>query len=254
MELGLQGKVALVPAASSGLGRAIAEALRAEGARVAMCARGEIDIAPGEDVLTVRADVSQGADIQRVVEAAVARCGGLDILVANAGGPPLGKFDSFDEAAWQAAIELTLLSAVRLVRGVLPSMRQRGGGSIVLLTSSSVKEPIENLTLSNVMRASVAALSKSLSNELAADNIRVNQVIPGTIATSRVERSDRTRAELRGSDAATVREQAARAIPLGRYGEPREFAAGVVFMVSAPASYITGATLQIDGGRIRSVM
>jgi 3-oxoacyl-[acyl-carrier protein] reductase len=254
MDLGLQGKVALVPAASSGLGRAIAEALRAEGARLALCARGEIDMTPGENLLTLQADVSRADDIQRFVEAALARFGGIDILVANAGGPPLGTFEQFDDAAWQAAFELTLLSAIRLVRGVLPAMRQRGGGSIVLLTSSSVKEPIEGLTLSNVIRASVAALSKSLSNELATDNIRVNQIIPGTIATGRVERSEQTRAAQRGVDTATVRAQATSTIPMGRYGEPREFADGVVFMLSEAASYITGATLQIDGGRIRSVM
>ena len=205
MDLGLHGKVALVPAASAGLGRAVAEVLRAEGAQLALCARGPIDMAPGDDLLVVQANVSKADDIQRFVAAAIERFGGVDILVANAGGPPLGTFDDFDDAAWQAAFELTLLSAVRLVRGVLPTMRQRGGGSIALLTSSSVKEPIEGLTLSNVIRASVAALSKSLSNELAPDNIRVNQVIPGTIATGRVERSEQTRAAQRGMDIATLR-------------------------------------------------
>jgi len=261
MDLGLQGKVALVPAASQGLGKAVALAFAREGTRLAVCSR-RLDAIQataedarrlGAEVLALVADVTQSDDIARLVRQTTERFGGIDILVTNAGGPPAGRFDDFDDAAWQAAYELTLLSAIRLIRAVLPSMRQRGGGVIVAMTSSSIKQPIPNLILSNVFRAGVAALAKTLADELAADKIRVNTVVPGRIATERVAQLDQANAVRLGLDVETVRQNMVGQIPLRRYGEPEEFANAVVFLASERASYITGATLQVDGGMIRSL-
>lgn len=250
MELGLTGKVVLVPASSQGLGRAIALGFAREGARVAMCGRDSAAIEAaaaearvlGADVLAVQADLRNPGDIADFVESTVERFGGIDVLVTNAGGPPAGTFD------------LTLMSAVRLIRAALPSMRQRGGGRIILLTSSSVKEPIPNLILSNVFRAGVRALAKTLSEELASENIRVNTVVPGRIATRRLDELDQANAERAGMDISTMRAQVLKQIPMGRYGEPSEFADAVVFLASDRASYITGATLQVNGGMIRSLL
>jgi 3-oxoacyl-[acyl-carrier protein] reductase len=180
--------------------------------------------------------------------------GGVDLLFVNTGGPPAGTALSFDDAAWSGAFELLLLSAVRLVRLAVPSMRQRGGGAIVVSTSSAVKEPIPNLALSNVVRASVSALSKTLANELAPDHIRVNQLIPGRINTDRVRELDVIRGKASGASADDVRSAFSKTIPLGRYGEADEFAAAAVFLFSAAARYITGASLQVDGGLVRSVV
>jgi 3-oxoacyl-[acyl-carrier protein] reductase len=179
--------------------------------------------------------------------------GGVDLLFVNTGGPPAGAALSFDDAAWTDAFNLLLLSAVRVVRLAVPSMRARGGGAIVVSTSSAVKEPIPNLALSNVVRASVGALSKTLSNELAADHIRVNHLIPGRINTDRVRELDTIRGKASGSSADDVRTAFSKTIPLGRYGEADEFGAAAVFLFSGAARYITGASLQVDGGLIRSV-
>src|SRR5690606_3889765 len=207
----------------------------------------------GADVLALEADVTRPEDIERLFSAAVERFGGVDVLVTNAGGPPAGTFDRFDDDDWQRAFELTLMSAVRLIRRAIPEMRARGGGSIVVMTSSSIKQPIPNLLLSNVMRAGVAALAKTLADELAGDNIRVNTLVPGRIATQRIEELDRANAERQGVDVETVTRQQLASIPMGRYGDPAEFAAGAVFLAADAASYITGATLQVDGGMIRSL-
>jgi 3-oxoacyl-[acyl-carrier protein] reductase len=261
MDLGLRGKVALVPAASQGLGKAVALAFAREGARLAVCSR-RLDAIQataeeirrlGSEVLALAADVTRADDIARLVQQTVERFGGIDILVTNAGGPPAGRFDDFDDAAWRAAYELTLLSAIRLIRAVLPSMRQRGGGVIVTMTSSSIKQPIPNLILSNVFRAGVASLAKTLADELAADHIRVNTVVPGRIATERVAQLDQANAARLGLEVETVRQTMLAQIPLRRYGDPEEFANAVVFLASERASYITGATLQVDGGMIRSL-
>lgn len=261
MDLGLAGKVTIVPAASSGLGRAIALAFAREGARVAVCSRDAAAIAEvtdavreaGGQALALTADVTRTAALEAYVSAAVDRFGGVDVLVTNAGGPPAGPFEQFDDAAWQAAFELTLLSAVRLIRLALPSMRQRGGGSIICLTSSSIKQPIRNLLLSNVMRAGVAGLAKTLADELAGDRIRVNTLVPGRIATPRVAQLDRINADRAGVDVGVIEARETERIPLHRYGTPEEFAEAAVFLASDRAGYITGATLQVDGGMIRSL-
>jgi 3-oxoacyl-[acyl-carrier protein] reductase len=184
----------------------------------------------------------------------VSAFGGVDLVFVNTGGPPAGPALAFDDAAWTDAFNLLLLSAVRLVRLTVPSMRARGGGAIVVSTSSAVKEPIPNLALSNVVRASVGALSKTLANELAADHIRVNHLIPGRINTDRVRELDAIRAKASGGSIDDVRAAFVKTVPLGRYGEADEFAAAAVFLFSAAARYVTGASLQVDGGLIRSVM
>lgn len=261
MDLQLTGKVAIVPASSHGLGRAVALAFGREGASVVMCSRDQAAIedaaeevrGTGASVLATTCDVTNPADIERLIGAATDRFGGVDVLVTNAGGPPAGTFDRFSDDDWHAAFNLTLMSAVRMIRGVLPSMKSRGGGSIVAMTSSSIKQPIPNLLLSNVMRSGVAAMVKTLADEVAADHIRVNTVVPGRIATQRIAQLDQANAARQGVDVETVRNRSLAQIPMKRYGEAEEFADMVAFLASSRASYITGATFQVDGGMIRSL-
>lgn len=261
MNLELNNKVALVAASSHGLGRSIALAFAAEGARVVMCGRDQATIddaaqearQSGAEVLAVAADLTEARDIERLVQQSIDAFGGIDIVVTNAGGPPPGTFDRMTDSNCQTAFELTLMSAVRLIRAVLPSMRSRGGGTIVMMTSSSVKQPISNLLLSNVLRAGVAALSKSLSDELAKESIRVNMLVPGRIQTQRIEQLDQASSERQGISIEDQRQAQRKLIPMGRYGEVREFADAALFLASERASYITGATSQVDGGLIRSI-
>ncbi len=263
MDLGLAGKVFMVGGASRGLGRAVARALAAEGARVSMASSDEAAIAAagdrireetGAEMLPVPADLRSAEAIDGWVRATGDAFGGVDGLFVNTGGPPAGGFFAFDDRAWQDAFALLVLSGVRLVRAVAPLMRTRGGGSIVFSTSSSVREPIPNLTLSNVVRAAVPALAKTLAVELAGDKIRVNNLMPGRIDTDRVRHLDRVNAERQGLAVADVQARYHAAIPLGRYGVPDEYARAAVFLLSDAAAYITGATLLVDGGQMRSVM
>ena len=266
MDLGLSGKVALVAAASKGLGRAIAEEFAREGAKVAMCSREESAItSAAEDierktgnrnVLPIAADLSTREGCEVFVQNALGAFRGLDILIVNAGGPPPGRFDDLDDAAWQKAIDLTLFSAVRLTRLALPHMRKQKSGSIVYSTSTSVRQPTQylNLILSNAIRASVHGMLKTLSADLAKDGIRVNAVQPGRIATDRLVQLDTDTAKRQNTTPEAVRKSYEESvIPMGRYGEPAEYAAAVVFIASPKASYITGVSLQVDGGMLKSM-
>jgi len=248
MDLGLKNKIAMVGGASKGLGYAVARALAAEGAAVSMASRDSDAIRRAAD------DLSAADAIAQWHATTVKEFGGVDLLFANTGGPPAGTALGFDDAAWQAAFDLLLMSVIRTVRLVVPSMRARGGGSILIGTSSSVKEPVPYLALSNVLRSGVTSLAKTLSVELAADKIRVNTLIPGRIATDRLRHLDEINA---GKAGITVDEQAARSaatVPAGRYGTPDEFGRVGAFLLSDAASYLTGASVQVDGGLIKGLL
>jgi 3-oxoacyl-[acyl-carrier protein] reductase len=259
VDLGLKGKVAMVAGASRGLGYAVAEALAREGARVSIASRDEQAIKAaaariGGDVLAVPVDVRSADAIRRWAAETEQRLGGVDLLFTNSGGPPAGAAISFDDAAWQDAAELLLFSTLRMVRAAVPLMQARGGGAILMSTSSSVKEPIPNLGLSTVLRASVAALAKTLAIELAPSKIRVNQIIPGRVDTDRVRQLDQIAATKQGITPEQAKQKSVTAIPLGRYGVTEEFGRVGAFLLSDAASYITGATVQVDGGLIKSVV
>ena len=263
MELGLDGKTALVAAASKGLGRAVATTLAREGARVVMCARDrdrleqtadQICAETGAEVHALALDLADPAAPARFVELALERTGGVDVLVTNTGGPPVGSFAELDEAAWAGAVDLVLMSAVRLIRAAIPAMEGRAGGRIVNITSISVKEPIAGLMLSNALRAAVVGMAKTLSRELGPAGILVNNVCPGRIATDRLLQLDRERSERTGRSLDQIRLEAQQRIPLGRYGQPQELAALVAFLASSQASYITGATILCDGGLYSGLM
>lgn len=263
MDLGLEGKIAMVGGASKGLGFAVARALAAEGAAVSIASRDADAIRHAAELIhretgapasAVGADLSTAAAIEHWHAATLERFGGVDLLFCNTGGPPAGAALSFDDAAWQAAFDSLLMSVVRTIRLAVPVMTARGGGSILVGTSSSVKEPIANLALSNVLRGSVSALAKTLSLELAPARIRVNQLIPGRIDTDRVRWLDEVSAKRNGIPVADVQARALANIPIARYGEPDEFGRAAAFLLSGAAAYITGATLQVDGGLIRGVI
>jgi 3-oxoacyl-[acyl-carrier protein] reductase len=262
MDLGLKAKVAMVAGASRGLGYAVARGLAAEGACVSISSRSgdaieasakRITAETGSPALATPLDVKSGDGIAIWYDRTVKEFGGVDLLFVNAGGPPAGSALSFDDDAWKNAFELLVLSAVRMVRLAAPSMKARGGGAIVVSTSSAVKEPIPNLALSNVVRSSVSALSKTLANELAGDRIRVNHLLPGRIDTDRVRELDVIRGKANSTSPDEVKAAYSKTIPLGRYGQADEFAAAAVFLFSDAARYITGASLQVDGGLIRGV-
>ena len=262
MDLGLKDKVAMVAGASRGLGYAVARGLAAEGAKVSLGSRDAARIADagrriaGEtyaDTLAVELDVRSSASIDAWHAQTLAKFGGVDLLFVNSGGPPAGTTLSFGDEAWQAAFESLVLSAIRMVRLTAPLMKARGGGAIVVSTSTSVREPIPNLALSNVVRASVSALSKTLANELAGDGIRVNHLLPGRINTDRIRELDTIRGQQLGISAEAQQANQSKVIPIGRYGEPEEFANAAVFLFSTAARYITGASLQVDGGMLKHV-
>jgi len=263
MDLGLKGKVAFVAAASKGMGRACALGLAAEGARVAMCARSEGPLAEaaedvrrrtGADVLAVPADLSRAEDVARVMTHTLATFGGVDVLVANAGGPPPGDFDQMTDEQWKQAFEQVHLSTVRLIRAALPHMRQRRWGRILAIQSSSVKQPVDGLVLSNGIRPGVAGLFKTLAMDVAKDNITVNLVLPGRIMTDRFIHHQTERAKTGGRSLEAQMALGAADIPMGRIGAPEEFASVVVFLASERASYVTGVVVQVDGGLIKSVV
>jgi 3-oxoacyl-[acyl-carrier protein] reductase len=258
----LTGKVALVTAASKGLGRATAAQLAAEGARVMISSRGEEKLArtaaeiaesTGAQVEHHAADVSDAGDLDRLIRETEQKLGGIDVLVNNAGGPRAGGFDALDDAAWQEAFELNLMSTVRLVRGVLPHMREQGWGRIVTVASSSIKQPIENPLLSNTYRVAILGLAKSVAIEFAPDGVLINTVGPGRIATDRVAGLDATRAEKAGISVEEVRKQTEKAIPLGRYGTAEEFAKVAAFLVSGANTYLTGQHFLVDGGMVKAI-
>lgn len=262
MDLGLKGKVALVAAASRGLGRAVAEELAAEGAALVLCARSEANIsktadevaqATGAEVLWMRADVSKPDEVARLVQAGLERFGRIDILVTNAGGPPAGQFDSLSSEAWEAATGLTLYSAIELTRRVLPGMKERRWGRILNITSIAVKQPVENLMLSNSLRAAVTGFARTLANEVATFGVTVNNIMPGYTRTERVEELARMMAEKERISPAEFIARWEQEIPMRRLGEPREFAALAAFLVSERAGYITGTSIPVDGGWIRAL-
>ena len=199
------------------------------------------------------ADLTREEDIQRLVGETASKFGGIDVLVTNSGGPPAGGFEDLDEEDWRYAFELNLMSLVRLIRNSLPHLRERGGGRIVIIASSSIKQPIENLTLSNTFRAGISGLAKSLSSELASDGVLINALGPGRISTDRSSSLDEARAEALGVPVEEVRADFASRIPLGRYGTPEEFAKVAAFLSSPENSYVTGQSLLVDGGMVRAL-
>jgi len=258
MDLGLTGKVAIVAAGSKGLGKACALALAREGARVAICARTEADLAAAEadileatgaDVLAMPADVTSATDIHAVVEATAERFGGIDILVNNSGGPRIGRFDKLTDEDWREAFEVVTLNFVRFVRGVVPYMRAKHWGRIIGIQSSSVKQPVANIDLSNGTRPGIAGLMKALMPDLAADGITINLVLPGSFRTARLSPGIEEGAPPTPELTERLQSLSAR-IPVGRLGEPVELGDLVAFLASERAAYITGAAYQIDGGVI----
>jgi 3-oxoacyl-[acyl-carrier protein] reductase len=263
MDLGLKDKRALVTGASRGLGYATALALAGEGCRVAINSRDETKVKvaaeditreSGTQAIGLAGDVSDPSVPEKLVEQTVEAFGGLDLLITNAGGPPAGAFETFDEADWQKAVDLSLMSHVRLIRAALPHLRKSKAASVLTVTSVTVKQPITNLVLSNSVRAATVGLTKTLALELGRDGIRFNSILPGWTETERVTQLMTVRAETNGT---TIEEELAKQAsesPLGRIGQPEEFARAAVFLVSPAASYITGVMLGVDGGTYKGTL
>ena len=255
MDLGIADKRALVLGASRGLGRAIATALATEGAEVVLAARNRERLA--EAAATLRGqcepvDLGDPQSVERLAKTVLAG-GGVEILINNTGGPPTGSILQVEADAWRTWYQVMAISLFELTRQLLPPMKDKGWGRIVTVVSSGVEQPIPNLGQSNAIRASIVGWAKSLANEVASQGITVNCVVPGRIHTERVDEIDSANAKRQGVDVATVAAQSRATIPVGRYGTPEEFAAVVAFLASAPAAYITGSLVRVDGGLIRSV-
>jgi 3-oxoacyl-[acyl-carrier protein] reductase len=257
----LQNKNALVLASSQGLGKAIAEQFVLEGANVMIASRREQELASvceelkalGEGKVSYcRCDVTKNEDIQRLIKKTIDTFGSMDILVNNSGGPKAGSFEQMEDEDWQTAFELNLLSYIRTIREALPYMKT-SGGKIINIASSSIKEPIQGLILSNTFRTGIVGLSKTLATELAPYNILVNTVAPGRIATDRVRHLDEVRAEKLGVSVEQVEKEIKAQIPLNRYGTPEEFAKVVTFLASDENTYMTGQSFLVDGGMVKSI-
>ncbi|KHD84879.1 SDR family oxidoreductase [Heyndrickxia ginsengihumi] len=261
MDLGIKGKAALVVASSQGLGKAIAKELVEEGANVVIASRNEQQLqqvkqellALGKgDVEYIKTDITNVEEIKAMVQKVKDTYGRLDILVNNAGGPPAGNFEDMDDEKWQQSFELNLLSYIRIIRESLPLLK-KNGGRIINIASSSIKEPIPGLILSNTFRTGIVGLSKSLAEELAPYSILINTVGPGRIATDRITHLDRVTAEKTGKSLEEVEQEQLQSIPLKRYGQPEEFAKFVAFLASNANSYVTGSSFLIDGGKVKSI-
>jgi len=262
MDLGIQGRAAVVAAASRGLGRSAAEALAAEGAQLALCARGAGELASaaaaireqyGVAVFEQALDVTDQAAVGKFVSEARARLGPIGICVTNAGGPPAGTFADFSPQDWRQAFELNFMSALHFIREVVPDMQARKWGRVVTVTSVSVKQPIDGLILSNAVRSAVVGLMKTLVREYGADNVLFNNVCPGYTATGRLLNLAARKAEEAGVSRDEVVAEMVRETPLGRAGRPEEFGAAVAFLCSEKASYINGVSLLVDGGLARGI-
>jgi 3-oxoacyl-[acyl-carrier protein] reductase len=256
MDLGITNRVAMVAAASKGLGLAIAQALGAEGCRVSVCSRSaealeDVLDSIGENVLGVPCDVSRAEDLQRWFDETVARFGQVDILVTNTGGPPAAPFMKLTEEQWQSGVDSTLMNVIRLSRLVIPGMQQRKWGRIVHLTSFVAKQPVELLTVSSTLRAGISGLTKTLADQVARDGTTVNAILPGHFLTDRQKHLSEIRAKDQGITPEEYLRKSEQLIPMGRYGRPEELANLAAFLCSERASYLTGASIQIDGGLYR---